>query len=72
VAVDPGWLTANGGAAGRLAAAAYAERAFERLPILADALEEAGCGNTEILGHLRGTGPHPPGCWALDVVLGKS
>jgi hypothetical protein len=42
-----------------------------RLPILADALEEAGCDQADVLGHLRGPGPHAKGCWALDLVLGK-
>jgi hypothetical protein len=55
----------------RLAEAIYADRAFDRLPILADALEDAGCTNTELLGHLRGPGPHCRGCWGLDLVVGK-
>lgn len=54
-----------------LAAGIYADRAFDRLPILADALEEAGCDNTELLVHLRGDGPHCRGCWPLDLALGK-
>jgi hypothetical protein len=49
----------------------YAERTFELLPILADALEEAGCDSEAMLQHLRGPGPHFLGCWALDTVLGK-
>jgi hypothetical protein len=48
------------------------ERAFERLPILADALEEAGCTDADILAHLRGPGPHVRGCWVLDLILGRS
>jgi hypothetical protein len=55
----------------RLAQAAYAEGAFERLPILADALEEAGCTDAEVLGHLRGPGPHVRGCWVLDTLTGR-
>ena len=47
------------------------QRAFERLPILADALEEAGCTDAAILGHLRGPGPHVRGCWVIDLLLGK-
>lgn len=54
-----------------LAAGVYAERAFDRLPILADALEEAGCDNAEVLAHCRGDGPHCRGCWVVDLVLGK-
>ena len=42
------------------------------LAILADALEEAGCANGELLDHLRGPGPHVRGCWAVDLCLGKS
>jgi hypothetical protein len=42
-----------------------------RLNILADALEDAGCTDAELLGHLRSPGPHVRGCWALDLILGK-
>lgn len=55
-----------------LASAIYAERAFDRLPILADALEEAGCDHADVLSHCRGSGPHARGCWVVDRVLGKS
>ncbi len=54
-----------------LAAGIYEERAFDRLPILADALEEAGCDDPAMLSHLRGPGPHCRGCWVLDLALGK-
>src|SRR5262249_51154563 len=61
-----------------LATAAYDNRTLPagtlepaRLCVLADALEEAGCDNAEILCHLRGPGPHTRGCWALDLVLAK-
>ncbi len=46
-------------------------RAFDRLPILADALEEAGCRDADILGHCREPGEHVRGCWVVDLVLGK-
>jgi hypothetical protein len=62
---------ANDGAAARLAQTAYAERNFAELPVLADALEDAGCAGAELLAHLRGPGPHTRGCWALDLVLAK-
>jgi hypothetical protein len=39
--------------------------------VLADALEESGCDNADILGHLRGDGDHVRGCWAVDLILGK-
>jgi hypothetical protein len=54
-----------------LARAIHTDRAFDRLPILADALEEAGCTDAEILNHCRGPGPHVRGCWVVDLVLGK-
>jgi hypothetical protein len=55
-----------------LASAIYAERAFDRLPILADALQEAGCDHADVLEHCRHSGPHARGCWVVDGVLGKS
>jgi hypothetical protein len=54
-----------------IARAIHEDRTFERLPILADALQETGCDSDELLEHCRGDGPHVLGCWALDVVLGK-
>jgi hypothetical protein len=54
-----------------LARGVYEERAFERLPLLADALMDAGCGDEQVLGHCRGDGPHVRGCWVVDLVLGK-
>lgn len=61
-----------------LAVAAYEERIMpsgeldlERLAVLSDALEEAGCDNIDILNHLRGPGPHVRGCWVVDLLLGK-
>jgi hypothetical protein len=71
VAVDPAWLTWNGGTVPRLAQAIYDERCFDRLPILADALEDAGCHDLAILTHCRGPGPHVRGCWVVDALLGK-
>jgi hypothetical protein len=55
-----------------LAAGIYADRAFDRLPILADALQDAGCDNLDILNHCRGGGVHVRGCWVVDQLLGKS
>jgi hypothetical protein len=69
---DPTWLLWNNGAVRRVAEAIYRERRFDDCPILADALEEAGCTSLDLLGHLRGPGPHVLGCHGLDAVLGKS
>jgi hypothetical protein len=66
------WLDAKTGVARKIAEAIYAEGCFSDSPILADALEEAGCTNPDLLSHLRGTGPHVRGCWAIDLVLGKA
>jgi hypothetical protein len=78
-AMATGCLTWNNGTVRKLAESAYAERTMPegtldpaRLALLADALEDAGCTDAELLGHLRGPGPHVRGCWALDLVLGKS
>jgi hypothetical protein len=60
------------GAIPKLAGDIYDRRCFEQIPLLADALEDAGCTDAELLGHLRSPGPHVRGCWALDLVLGKS
>ncbi|HVK19447.1 MAG TPA: hypothetical protein VM533_21110 [Fimbriiglobus sp.] len=68
VTADSSWLTSTVVA---LARTIYHEWAFDRLPILADALEEAGCDDADVLTHLRGDGPHARGCWAVDLVLGK-
>ena len=65
---DAAWRTAD---ALGLARSAYESRDFGLLPVLADALEEAGCDSADLLSHLRGGGPHARGCWALDLVLGK-
>ena len=56
----------------RLAQVIYDDRAFDRMPELANALHDAGCDNDEVLGHCRGLGPHVRGCWALDLILGKA
>jgi hypothetical protein len=68
-AVEPDWRTSTVVA---LAAGIDADRAFDRLPVLADALEDAGCTHPDVLGHLRDPGPHARGCWVVDLILGKS
>jgi hypothetical protein len=70
--IEASWLAWDGGAVRQMAEAIYDEQAFDRLPILADALEDAGCVDADLLGHLRGPGPHVRGCWAIDLILGKS
>jgi hypothetical protein len=76
VTIDPNWLTAS---VTDLARPAYEERQLpegtldrNRLAVLADALLDAGCTNAGILEHLRSTGPHVHGCWALDLLLGQT
>lgn len=69
--LSPAWLQWNDGTVGRIAQAIYDEGRFEDLPILADALEDAGCDNADILAHCRQPGEHVRGCWVVDVLLGK-
>jgi hypothetical protein len=78
-ATDMNWRSWNGGMVVQLAEAAYEERSLpdgtlarERLAVLADALEDAGCDDAEILGHCREQGAaHVRGCWVLDLILGR-
>jgi hypothetical protein len=49
----------------------YEERCFDAMPVLADALQEAGCEVPAILDHCRQPGEHVRGCWVVDLVLGK-
>jgi hypothetical protein len=69
VAFDPRWRTSDSVG---LARAIYEGRAFDRLPILADALTDAGCDDADILAHCRSPGPHVRGCWVIDLILGKT
>jgi hypothetical protein len=71
IRIDPAWLRWNGGLVTTMAQQIYAERRFDDLPILADALEEAGCDNADILAHCRSRRGHALGCWVLDLLLGK-
>ncbi len=75
ISINTAWLTPSVRA---LAQASYDNRMLPagtldagRLAVLADALEEVGCDNADILSHLRGPGPHVRGCWVLDLLLGK-
>ena len=65
VTVNPSWLTAT---VVSLATAIYDERAFDRMPVLGDALEDAGCDNADMLNHCRHRGVHVRGCWLLDLL----
>jgi hypothetical protein len=49
----------------------YESRDFGAMPILADALQDAGCASDDVLSHCRGPGPHVRGCWVVDLMLGK-
>lgn len=71
-ALDSSWLSWSDGILPKLAQAIYDDRAFDCLPILADALEEAGCNNADMLNHCRQRGEHVRGCWIIDLLLGKS
>lgn len=68
VTLDSRWLSST---VLDLARTIYDERLFDRMPILADALMDAGCDNKEILNHCRENGPHVRGCWVVDLLLGK-
>jgi hypothetical protein len=68
---DPSWQAWKDGAVVKMAQAVYDDRAFDRLPVLADALEEAGCAQADLLAHCRQPGLHVRGCWVVDLLLGK-
>lgn len=68
--LDPAWLSWDGGVVRRLAESIRQEEAFDRLPVLADALVDASCDDAGLLGHLRGPGPHIRWCFALGRILG--
>jgi hypothetical protein len=71
VALDPSWVVWNDGAVLKMARTIYDQRRFSDLPLVADALEEAGCTVADILGHCRSGGEHVRGCWVMDLLLGK-
>ncbi len=66
VTIDPSWLTSDVLA---LARSIHDEQAFDQLPILADALQDAGCEDDQVLAHCRGEGPHVRGCWVVEAIL---
>ncbi len=65
-------LRKNKGRSLKIARTIYDERAFDRMPLLADALEYAGCDDADIFAHCRNGGEHVRGCWVVDLLLGKS
>jgi len=69
---DPVWLRWNDGTVRKMAEAIYQDNTFADVPILADALEEAGCENFAILHHCRAKIRHYRGCWVVDAILGWS
>jgi hypothetical protein len=69
IAVDPSWCSSD---VMLLARGIYEEQAFDRMPILADALQDAGCDNDDILNHCRAEKwEHVRGCWVIDLLLGR-
>jgi hypothetical protein len=71
VCINPAWLTWHDDLLVSMAQRIYNSSDFSDMPVLADALEEAGCADADLLAHLRGPGPHARGCFALDLLLGK-
>ena len=69
--IHPAWLRWNGGAVPSLAETIHRERRFDELPVLADALEEAGCDDGDLLGHCRTRREHAPGCWVLSLLRSR-
>ena len=67
-AVDDAWLTST---VVSLARHIHESRDFSAMPILADALQDGGCTQPDILSHCRQPGGHVRGCWVLDLLLGK-
>jgi hypothetical protein len=72
LAIAPVVLGWQGGTVVKLAAALYEGRRWEDMPLLGDALEEAGCTDQAILDHCRGPGPHARGCHVVDAILARS
>lgn len=66
--VDPAWLTWNGGCVRAIAAGIRARRAFDGMPVLADAIQDAGCENATILDHCRAHADHTANCWVLRLL----
>jgi hypothetical protein len=70
--LDSDWLQKNDSAPLKIAQHIRDEGTFDHLPILADALEEGGCSNAEILSHCRASAPHQETCWVVELLLGPN
>jgi hypothetical protein len=71
VTLDQSWLSWNDGIVAKIAQGIYEDRAFDRMPILHDALLDAGCSDEDLLLHCRNPEGHVRGCWVVDQILGK-
>ncbi len=71
VTINPAWVQHAGGTLFHLAQSIYDDGRFADLPVLGDALEEAGCHDEALLGHCRAQMEHVPGCWLVDALLGR-
>jgi hypothetical protein len=67
--LEPAWLGWQDGLVLHLARTLYRDGLFDHLPILGDALEDAGCSDPTVLDHCRSPGPHTRGCWVLDALV---
>jgi hypothetical protein len=72
VTANRAWLGWNDGTVGKIARVVYQERCFAEMPVLADALEEAGCADGDLLAHCRQSAEHFRGCWVLDLLLART
>jgi hypothetical protein len=71
VPIHPDWLSWQSGAVKHIATAICEEGTFDRLSVLGDALEDAGCTSADRLDHCRGLDGHVRGCWLIDRILAK-
>ncbi len=69
--VAPRVLAWEGGTVVRIGQGIYEGNRFQDLPVLADALEEAGCDDSDLLAHCRESGEHVRGCWVVDLLVGR-
>lgn len=72
IEMNPSWLTWNAGTVVRFARGIARGRSFDQVPVLGDALEDAGCDDPDILAHCRQPAPHVRGCWLVDLILERT